>query len=150
MTQQQRISASLEDYLETILHVIEENGEARSKVVMERMEVTAASVTEAFQLLDEKGLAVYRPYEPIQLTEAGKNLALDVIYRHETLRDFFLNVLRVDEDIADQGACKMEHVVSEEIIERMIKYSQYISKQSVSDNMKQYESFDGFILEKNS
>lgn len=149
MVKEQQLSGSLEDYLETIHHIKSESGEVRSKEVMERLKVTAASVTEAFHNLQEKGLAVYKPYEPIVLTEKGEQLALDIIHRHETLSNFFVEVLKLDEGIADEGACKMEHVISREIVDRMIKYSEYISKCNVALSEKGFETFESYLKERN-
>ncbi len=56
MARKQGLSSSMEDYLEAILQIIEEKGEARSKEIMERLGVTGPSVTEAFQQLAERKL----------------------------------------------------------------------------------------------
>lgn len=122
------LSASLEDYLEAILVVSKDSGEARSKGIMEHLDVSGPSVTEALQQLNERGMVNYTPYEPIRLTPKGKEIAEDILYRHETLHDFFVEVLGVESSIADEGACKMEHVASSNIISRMVLYTRYLKE----------------------
>ena len=126
MKEKKKLSASLEDYLETIYLICREKGAARSKDIMEHLSVSGPSVTEALQLLSEKKLVNYTPYDPITLTTKGEEAAKDVFYRHETLRRFFIDVLGVDPETADDGACKMEHVASPIIIERMVQYTNYL------------------------
>ncbi len=126
MKEKTKLSASLEDYLEAIYLISRENGEARSKKIKEHLQVSGPSVTEALQVLSEKGLVNYAPYESITLTPQGDSLARGVLHRHETLRDFFIDVLGIDAKLADEGACKMEHVASGNIINRMVKYTQYL------------------------
>lgn len=126
MDDNNRLSESLEDYLEAIYHSRDDKNEARSKMIQSHLGVSGASVTEACQQLREKGLINYAPYEAITLTPIGEKHALEVVFRHETLRDFFIEVLKVDPATADKGACRMEHVVSTTIVERMIKYTKYL------------------------
>ena len=129
MAKQKKLSASLEDYLEAIYLISREQGEARSREIIKHLGVTGPSVTEALQLLSGKGLVNYAPYEAITLTKKGEIIARDVLHRHETLRDFFIEVLGIDFKTADDGACKMEHMVSAGIIERMIKYTCYLKEE---------------------
>ena len=130
MAKSNKLSASLEDYLEAIYLFCKETGKARSKNIMNHLGVSGPSVTEALQILSEKGLVHYEPYEPITLTPRGEVAARDVLYRHEALRDFFISVLGIDEKTADEGACRMEHAASPKIIERMVKYTRYLEEQS--------------------
>lgn len=93
------------------------------------MSVSGPSVTEALQQLAKKKMVHYQPYEAITLTPDGEKAAEDVLHRHETLRDFFIEVLGVDQEAADQGACRMEHVATSNIIERMVKYTDYLKNE---------------------
>ncbi len=128
MAKKNEISSSSEDYLEAIYLICREQGEARSKDIMQHLNVSGPSVTEALQLLSKKGLVNYYPYEAITLTAEGEEVAVDVLHRHETLRDFFVEVLGIDEKLADDGACKMEHAASREIIDRIVKYTKYLQE----------------------
>ena len=91
-TSQTKLSASLEDYLETI-YFLSQSGRARSKDISRRLEVSRASVTGALRMLKEKGLLHYEPYGPITLTPTGRQRAVEVAQKHEVLASFFVDVL---------------------------------------------------------
>ncbi len=126
---QMKLSDSLEDYLEAVLLVEKKDGVIRPKAIMEHLDVSAPSVTEALHQLAQKKLVNYIPYGEITLTAKGRKGAEDVFYRHETLKKFFVQVLGIDPEIADEGACKMEHAASKTIIERMVLYTRYLETQ---------------------
>jgi len=120
-----KLSASLEDYLEAIYQVIEERGEARAKDIAGRLDVAASSVTNALQGLVKRDLVHHQPYDLITLTDKGERVAREVVRRHEVLSSFFTEVLSVDEKTAADCACKMEHIVGDAILERLIAYIEY-------------------------
>lgn len=126
MKQKSDLSASLEDYIEAIYHIIEEKLVARSKEIAARLNVSRASVTEALRALSKKGLINYAPYEAITLTSEGKLVAEDVIFRHEALKRFFIEVLAIESSVAEEGACKIEHAAPPEIIARMISFTEFM------------------------
>ncbi len=120
------LSASLEDYIETIYHIVEEKQVARAKNIAEEMGVSRASVTEALRTLSSKGLINYAPYEVITMTSLGKEVAEDVIFRHTTLKNFFTKILTIEHDIAEDGACKIEHAAPPQVISRMIDFMKFV------------------------
>jgi DtxR family transcriptional regulator, Mn-dependent transcriptional regulator len=120
------LSASQEDYLEVIYHIVEEKKVARAKEIASRLRVSRSSVTEAFRSLSQKGLINYSPYEVITLTTRGQQVAEDIIHRHQALKEFFIKVLAVEEKLAEEGACKVEHAAPREIIERLIQFVSFI------------------------
>jgi DtxR family Mn-dependent transcriptional regulator len=120
------LSASLEDYIEAISHIVDEKMVARGKDIASRLKVSRASVTEALRALSKKGLVNYEPYEVITLTETGKIAAEDVIRRHEALKDFFIKVLSIDDKIAEESACRIEHAAPPEVIDRLIRFVKFI------------------------
>ena len=122
----QPLSASLEDYIEAIYHIIAEKQVARGKDITARLNVSGASVTEALRSLSKKGLINYAPYEVITLTDAGRTTAEDVVRRHNALKKFFVEVLAIDDDTAEQGACKIEHTAPTEIIARMVDFIRFL------------------------
>ncbi len=123
-----QLSASLEDYLEAIFRIVQEKSAARAKDIGKRMKVGRSSVTGALHALAERELINYAPYDIITLTDRGKELAEDVVRRHEVLRDFFVKVLAVEEKDADEAACKMEHAISEAILERFVEFVEFVEK----------------------
>lgn len=120
------LSASLEDYIETIYHIVEEKQVARAKNIADHLGVSRASVTEALRALSTKGLINYAPYEVITMTDSGREVAEDVIFRHTTLKNFFTQILTIDNEIAEEGACKIEHAAPPQVIRRMIDFMKFV------------------------
>ena len=120
------LSASLEDYIETIYHIVTEKQVARGKDISARLSVSGASVTEALRALSKRGLINYAPYEVITLTTEGRDIAEDVIRRHNSLKQFFTDVLALDASLAEEGACKIEHTAPPEIIARMVDFIRFL------------------------
>jgi DtxR family Mn-dependent transcriptional regulator len=120
------VSASLENYLEAIFHITEEKQAARAKDIAQRLKLKGSSVTGALHQLSERGLINYAPYDIITLTPNGKKIARDVVNRHATLREFFTKVLLLDDNTADDGACKLEHGISRKILDRLVKFMKFI------------------------
>lgn len=143
------LSASLEDYIETIYHIVEEKQVARAKNIAEQMGVSRASVTEALRTLSAKGLINYAPYEVITMTDIGRTIAEDVVFRHNTLKKFFVDILTVDTEIAEDSACKIEHAAPPEVISRMIDFMQFIDA-SPQGEKEIINRFRNFIDQQNS
>ena len=128
-----KVSASLEDYLEAIYHTVEAKGAARAKDIVIRLGVHNSSVTQALKSLADKELVNYAPYDTVTLTAAGKRIAADVVHRHSTLRDFLSKVLGMDPQDADEGACRLEHAVSGEVVDRLVKFVKYFETCPAND-----------------
>lgn len=120
------LSDSLENYLEAILLLVREHAVARSKDIARRLKVSRSSVTGALQSLRDRGLANYEPYGYVTLTEQGESIARRVLRRHEALKDFFVRVLSIDGKEADEAACRMEHGISKEIVDRLLDFAGFI------------------------
>jgi len=124
------LSASLEDYLEAIFNLTGQSGVARSRDIAKLIGVSRASVTGALRGLKEKGLANYKPYDFITLTEDGRKKAEEIVRKHNILKSFFVKVLGVENDIAQQAACKAEHTLGPEVIARLLSFIEFVSKNS--------------------
>lgn len=114
-----QLSASLEDYLEAIYHIIEDKQAARAKDIVERLGVHNSSVTQALRALAERDLVNYAPYDLVTLTEAGRAAAADVVDKHQALRSFLIEVLGLDSALAEHDACRLEHGISKDVLERL-------------------------------
>jgi DtxR family Mn-dependent transcriptional regulator len=125
--QNANLSASLEDYLEAIFNLASESNIARSKDIAKSLGVSRASVTGALRVLKEKGLANYKPYDYVTLTESGRAAAAEIAQKHEILKSFFINVLGVDADVAQQAACKAEHSLGPGIITKLLRFIEFVS-----------------------
>ncbi|NIA13747.1 MAG: metal-dependent transcriptional regulator [Nitrospiraceae bacterium] len=122
------LSASLEDYLEAIHLVIQDRDAVRSKDIAAKLGVSTASVTGALRALAFRGLINYEPYGVIALTGAGRKVAKDVTRNHEALREFLVKVLSVPPEAADATACKMEHVVPDDVMERFVGFVEFMER----------------------
>jgi DtxR family Mn-dependent transcriptional regulator len=120
------LSASMEDYLEAIFHIVLESQVARVKDIASRLKVHKSSVTAALRNLAEHKLINYAPYDVVTLTPQGARIAQDVIRRHEALRDFFVKVLTIEEHLAEEVACRMEHAIPRTIVDRLILFSEFL------------------------
>ncbi|MBU0982291.1 MAG: metal-dependent transcriptional regulator [candidate division Zixibacteria bacterium] len=120
------LSSSLEDYLETIYRLIDEVQVARARDIARNMGVSMSSVTGALKLLSRRELVNYVPYELVTLTDAGRALAEDIAKRHDALKRFFVTVLAVDEELAEDTACRMEHCVPTDIVNRLLRFVDYV------------------------
>ncbi len=107
------IYESAEDYLEMILMLREEKGYARSTDIAARLGVTKPSVSFAMKNLRENGYITMDQDSRIGLTEAGDAIARRIYDRHKTLTRFLIQ-LGVDDRIAREDACKIEHDISDE------------------------------------
>ncbi len=117
------LTAALEDYLEAIFNLCRFDKAARSRDIAETLNVHKSTVTAALKSLGHMQLINYAPYEAVTLTPEGKKLAKDVARRHAALKDFFVNVLKVDVDTAETAACGMEHAIPREIVHRLAKFA---------------------------
>jgi len=126
MKTKRHLSASLEDYLETILNIEAEKKAARVKDIADRMRVRSASVTGALRTLAKRGLVNYAPYDIVTLTPAGEAVARRIARRHRALNSFFRDVLCVEEQVAEECACRMEHMVSDSVMERFVSLAELL------------------------
>ncbi len=128
MPSENKLTASQEDYLEAIYHIVTNKMAARAKDIADYLEVRASSVTGALRTLRSMGLVNYAPYDLITLTEEGRIAAEEIVRRHKALENFLVNVLGVGAQEADKAACKMEHSVPKAIVDRLVKYAEYVEK----------------------
>ena len=124
----EKLSASLEDYLEVICHLADLAEVARSKDIAETMGVSRASVTGALKALAEKGLIHYKPYGYVTLTEEGQQVARRVVRRHEILTRFFEDILGAQASTAQAAACRTEHTLGPEITARLMAFVKFVTE----------------------
>jgi len=124
------LSASLEDYLKAIFNLAGESKVAHSKDIAQLLGVSKPSVTGALRVLKKKGLANYRPYDYVTLTEAGQAAAAEVVRKHNILKSFFVNLLGIDTHIAQQAACKAEHALGPQVIARLLDFIEFVTQEN--------------------
>jgi DtxR family transcriptional regulator, Mn-dependent transcriptional regulator len=127
------VTSSLQDYLETILTLVEEKKVARVTDIATRMQIAKPSVIQALALLKERGLIVQDRYGPVELTEEGYKFAVRILHKHNVLYGFLTQVLGVSPEAAEKDACLMEHDLSSETFERLLLY---LSEQQIDAGLK--------------
>ena len=114
-----QISSSLEDYIEAVYTIYNKEKKVKAIDVSRRLNVSRASVTEALQKLEQSGLINYGRYGTISITDEGVKKAKEVIKKHETLSEIFEKVLGVNHNLAEEAACKIEHIIDDEILNKL-------------------------------
>lgn len=120
------LTERLEDYLEAIYSISQEKTVARSRDIAARLSVHNSSVTNALQTLSERGLINYAPYEFVTLTPMGEKAAKEVLHKHQILSSFLTDVLRIDPKEAEVNAHRMEHVVTDAVLDRLVAFVEYV------------------------
>ena len=113
-------SSTVEDYLKAILK-LQGRGEERVSPgsVAQALGVAPGTVTSMMKTLAESGLVSYEPYSGVRLTGEGRRLAIHVLRRHRLVELFLVQVLGMDWSEVHAEAERLEHVVSDAVIERM-------------------------------
>ncbi len=138
MTRQKKVE---EEYLEVIYELISEKGQARISDVAEKLSIRPASVTEMIQKLQQRDLVTQERYGPIKLTEKGTKIAEIVRRRHDILKAF-LQLLGLNEEIAENDACEIEHNVNQETVKRLTSLIEFIQQTPESQEwLKNFQSF---------
>ena len=114
-------SESSENYLETILILSKSRPVVRSVDIAEELGFKKSSVSVAMKNLREREHITVTKEGFIYLTQTGREIAEMIYERHELFTNW-LTSLGVDEKIAAQDACKIEHVLSRESFEAIKKH----------------------------
>ncbi len=115
-----------EDYLEAIDAVIETKGYAEVKDISRILQVVPSSVTEMFRKLTKAGYINYEKYRGVTLTPKGKKIAKKTREKHEMLRNFLL-ILGIDDKTSDEDACRMEHILNPDTLDRLTKFVEFVN-----------------------
>lgn len=115
-------SESMEMYLEAI-HILEKShGHAHGVDVAKRLGVSKPSVSKAMIYLKDKGLVNKETYGTITLTKKGKVLSQQIYKNHRLIALFLEHSLKLTTKEADENACRMEHVLSDGMLEAIEAY----------------------------
>lgn len=115
-----------EMYLETILMLKKQNEYVRSIDIANKMNFSKPSVSRAIKLLKESKLITVDGKGYIDFTDKGREIAEGVYNRHITLT-VFLTQLGVTQHQAEEDACRLEHIISDETYQCI---KNYLAKQS--------------------
>ncbi|MBO5412426.1 MAG: metal-dependent transcriptional regulator [Clostridia bacterium] len=117
MNDQKKFNQSGEDYLESILRLLETQAVVHRIDVAKRMGVSQAAVNKAVKILVANG-HVYEDGKHLYLTELGKAYAQEIYARHCIIRDYLMQN-GVSPATAETDACKLEHLLSDETFQMM-------------------------------
>lgn len=112
------IGVSGEDYLEAILILQKRGGSVRNVELANFMGYAKPSITHAIKALKKHGLIKKTENGEILFTEEGNKIAPQIYERHCFFHDFLCEA-GVDEQTAQQEACRMEHTVTEESFQKL-------------------------------
>lgn len=115
------ISKNQEDYLETIFHLVSQDGVAATQKIAEHLKIASASVSENLIKLARNKLIKYSPYHGARLTRRGKKLALNIVRRHRLSEQFLVNKLGVKWEQAHEEAHQFEHGITKLTGEQIAK-----------------------------
>jgi len=113
------LTASVEDYLKAIYNLSPEGRPASTSDIAHRLELSAPSVSGMVKRLSEQGLLEHVPYKGVQLTDEGRRAALRMIRRHRVIETYLVARLGYTWDTVHEEAERLEHAVSDALIERM-------------------------------
>jgi DtxR family transcriptional regulator, Mn-dependent transcriptional regulator len=110
---------SEENYIKHIYHLQQQTGLVNTNSLAAEMHTRAASVTDMLKKLKGKKLLQYEKYKGFKLNEAGKKAALDVVRKHRLWEYFLVEHLKFDWDKVHPIAEELEHISSEELVQRL-------------------------------
>lgn len=111
-----------EDYIETIYLLKKKNGFVRSIDVANELNFSRPSVSRAVGILKESGFITVADGGELELTELGLKKAKSVYERHTNLTKFLMLTAGVNEEIAENDACRIEHIISPETFKGIKKF----------------------------
>ena len=112
------MTESLENYLE-VIGLLSGKGEVRVTDIASQLDVSKPSVLTALKSLEEQGLVEHRHYGTVSLTKTGMQEAGAIRERHMLLTSFLHGFLGVNTKTAEEDACKMEHLLSRETLNKI-------------------------------
>ena len=128
----EKLSKSLEDYLETIVMLGGSTTQSiRPTDIAHKMGVSKTSVGKALTTLRELGLVDQPYYGEATLTETGFAYGSSILKRHRYLRAFLVKEIGIPQDVAEEEACLMEHTMSDESFN---KWTDYIEGLGIIDD----------------
>ena len=119
------LTSAIQDYLKAIYLLAEARGEGGAGVstteLASRLQVSAASATSMLKKLDALGLVNHIPYRGAEITVSGRRIALEIVRHHRLLETYLAEALGVPWDQVHDEAEVLEHVLSEELEERIAR-----------------------------
>lgn len=136
-----QLSLKQQSYIETIYELCKTHSHAHTKDIADKMGIKMASVTEAIQGLAEKGIINYQARLNMTLTQLGEDIALELDKRHLALADFFKNILCCSNEYSEDIACKIEHVIDDQFLQRLTDFVTFLRNELPANGTDPVEEF---------
>ena len=139
------LSQSTEDYLKVIYEIQSIEGRVATNSLSQKLNIAPASVTGMIKKLSSKKLITHKKYQGVKLTPAGEKIALEIIRHHRLIELYLKEALGVPWDKVHEEAEKLEHVISEDIENRM---DEFLGHPTSDPHGSPIPSRDGKIIER--
>lgn len=113
------VTRAVEDYLKAIYKLQQAGQVVTTSAIAERLAVAPPTATNMIKRLARLNLVRHTPYRGVELTSAGEKMALEIIRHHRLLERYLAEALGVPIDQIHDEAERLEHVLSEDLEERM-------------------------------
>jgi DtxR family Mn-dependent transcriptional regulator len=137
------LTRSVEDYLKAIYRLSPGGQPASTSDIAHLLELSAPSVSGMVKRLSELGLLEHVPYKGVQLTVEGRRVALRMVRRHRMIEAYLVAFLGYSWDTVHEEAERLEHAVSDTLVERM---AAVLGNPSVDPHGDPIPTPDGAIL----
>ncbi|MBI4622871.1 MAG: metal-dependent transcriptional regulator [Verrucomicrobia bacterium] len=114
------VTSTVENYLKHVLLLSEEADDLVSMgALAAALAVVPGTATTMVKALADGGLVEHQPRHGVRLTDEGRSVALNVLRKHRLVETFLVNVLKMDWAKVHQEAERLEHAVSDEVLDRL-------------------------------
>lgn len=114
--------------MEAIFDLGQEKKVVRVKDIARRLDVKMPTVTSMLKTLSKRGLVHYEKYEYVELTREGLDVGREMRRRHGILYRFLTDILKIDTQVADEEACKMEHTLGETTLATLTDFMAFVQE----------------------
>ncbi len=128
MSANEKLSANIEEYLETIYKLSQKDEDVKTSKISKDLGITQASVSEMLKKLDKLEYVKYSQYKGVKLTDKGLKTAQKVTRKHRLLERFLHDILKLKDNLLHDQACEMEHSLSDEAERAMCQVLEYPDK----------------------
>src|SRR5215216_3420171 len=114
------VTSTVENYLKHVLLLSQDGDDLVSMgALAAAMEVVPGTATTMVKALADEGLVEHQPRYGVRLTDEGRRVALNVLRKHRLVETFLVNVLKMDWSKVHDEAEKLEHAISDEVLDRL-------------------------------
>ena len=140
------ITQAVQDYLKVIYILSNDEKTVTTNAIADRLKVSQASVTGMLKKLSDLKLICHEPYYGVELTDAGRKIALEIVRHHRLLELYLAEALGFSWDHVHEEAEKLEHHISEEFEDKM---AEFLGDPSFDPHGAPIPAKDGSIPERN-